>query len=147
MEKLFLYKKIIKKGKTISFWKSCSDGVFHKFSVSYYNNENIYYLDGLKVTAKVFHEKMGETIPEYIVGGVSEKCLRDNIKKPYFIAIFERQKTELNRLFFQRIYVPPVTFNISNVDSHPSVIISFAFYSDYGAEIYFADGQYHLEKW
>ena len=87
------------------------------------------------------------SIPEYIVTGVSEECLRNKIKRPYFIAIFERQESGITRLFFQQVYVPPVNINLSNINSSPRVVISFAFYSGYGAEIYFQNGEYHLERW
>ena len=83
-------------------------------------------------------------IPDYIVTGIS---IHNKIKKPYFIAIFERQETGIKRHFFQQIFVPPVTIKLANENSRQKVVISFAFYSGYGAEIYFTDGEYHLEKW
>ena len=86
-------------------------------------------------------------IPEYIVTGLSEQCIRNKLKKPYFIAIFERQEIGIERHFFQQVFVPPVTIQLSVDNPLPKVIISFAFYSGYGAEIYFADGKYHLETW
>ena len=86
-------------------------------------------------------------IPEYIVSGVSEQFLRDKIKKPYFIAIFERHETGIERLFFQQVFVPPVDFSLEKNNSHPSVVISFAFNSGYGAEIHYDDEGYHLERW
>ena len=42
----------------------------------------------------------GNGVPEYIVTGVSEFGLKYKIKKPYFIAIFEKQQTQILRLFF-----------------------------------------------
>jgi len=89
----------------------------------------------------------GNDIPEYFVCGICEQCLLGKLKKPYFIAIFERQKDGIKRLFFQQIYVPPVHFNLSTLDSRVRVVISFAFYSDYGAEIYYENGAYHLADW
>lgn len=89
----------------------------------------------------------GNDIPEYIVCGVCEQCLHAKLKKPYFIAIFERQKEGIKRLFFQQIFVPPVHFNLTNLNSRPRIVISFAFYSDYGAEIYYENGEYALANW
>ncbi|MBD3288476.1 hypothetical protein GF337_06690 [candidate division KSB1 bacterium] len=86
-------------------------------------------------------------IPEYFVAGVSETGLRKRIKKPYFIAVFERQTTGIKRLFFQQVFVPPVNFNLTNVENEPRVVISFAFSSDYGAEIYYHNGEFRLESW
>ncbi|MEE4311458.1 MAG: hypothetical protein V2J62_06270 [candidate division KSB1 bacterium] len=87
------------------------------------------------------------TIPDYVISGVCESCLNAEEKMPYYIAIFERQETGIVRQFFQRVYVPPVNFQQSNERGFPSVVISFAFASDYGAEIYFQDNEYHLEIW
>jgi len=86
-------------------------------------------------------------IPEYVVTGISDYSIRNNIKKPYFIAIFERLETGVKRQFFQQVFVPPVTVKLSTETSKPKVIISFAFYSGYGAEIYYNNGEYRLEKW
>lgn len=86
-------------------------------------------------------------IPEYIVTGVCDPCIANRLKQPYIIAIFERDNDGIKRLFFQRVFVPPVSIQVDNSDSNPSIIISFAFNSDYGAEIYFKDGEYLLETW
>jgi hypothetical protein len=85
--------------------------------------------------------------PEYIVGGVSDEYLRNKTKKPYFIAIFEKTHSKIERKFFQQVYIPPVTMELKNENDEPRIVISFAFYSDYGAEIYFRNNEYYLEKW
>lgn len=86
-------------------------------------------------------------IPEYFVAGVSTSGLQAKIKRPYFIAVFERQETGIRRLFFQQVFVPPVNFSLTTVDDKPRVVISFAFSSDYGAEIYYKSGEFCLESW
>ena len=86
-------------------------------------------------------------IPEYFVAGVSKSGLQNKIKRPYFIAVFERQETGIRRLFFQQVFVPPVNFNLTKVENKPRVVISFAFSSDYGAEIYYQSGEFCLESW
>ncbi len=86
-------------------------------------------------------------IPEYFVAGVSKSGLQEKIKRPYFIAVFERQETGVRRLFFQQVFVPPVNFNLTKIDNKPRIIISFAFSSDYGAEIYYKSGEFCLESW
>lgn len=86
-------------------------------------------------------------IPEYFVAGICQQCIENNIKMPYFIAIFERQESGVKRLFFQRVFVPPVNIYLVNGEPHSSVVISFAFATDYGAEIYYDNEEYHLEQW
>lgn len=90
-------------------------------------------------------------IPEYVVTGVSESSLQNKVEKerskPYFIAIFEAKNNIIKRLYFQQVYIPPVNLIISESDSEKRIIISFAFSSSYGAEIYYKGGEYHLERW
>lgn len=86
-------------------------------------------------------------LPEYIISGVSEQFLQNKIKKPYFVAIFERQETEIKRLFFQQVFIPPVNLSLVKDDAQSRVVISFAFSSEFGAEIYYDEEGYHLEQW
>lgn len=87
------------------------------------------------------------TVPEYIICGVSETMLTNNEKGPYFVVIFEQTQKGIQRLFLKKLLVPPVNLAPSKVKNRSGVVLSFAFYSDYAAEIYYADGAYQLEKW
>lgn len=86
-------------------------------------------------------------VPEYVICGLSETMLENQEKGPYFVAIFEQGKNGINRLYLNKLLVPPVTLDSSKETNRKGVIISFAFYSDYAAEIYFADNEYQLDKW
>ncbi|MFZ5517341.1 MAG: hypothetical protein ACOY90_11920 [Candidatus Zhuqueibacterota bacterium] len=86
-------------------------------------------------------------VPEYIICGVSEAMLQRQEKGPYFVAIFEQSKNGINRLYLQKLIVPPVTLDAAQTKNRSGVVISFAFYSDYAAEIYYADNTYQIENW
>ena len=86
-------------------------------------------------------------IPEYIICGFSKKMLFNNEKSPYFISIFEQSDSGLVRLYLQKLLIPPVTLNVSQDTKRSGIVISFAFFSSYGAEIFYENNQYHLDRW
>ncbi len=85
-------------------------------------------------------------IPEYIICGLSKSMLQHGEKGPYFLTIFEQTESGIKRLYLHKLLVPPVTLDISKDKERNGIIISFAFYSDYAAEIYFENNEYHLER-
>lgn len=88
----------------------------------------------------------GNKVPEYIICGVSRTMLERGEKAPYFVAIFENTHQGIERLYLQKLFVPPVSLNQSKNTARRGILILFSFYSDYSAEIYFESGEYHLEK-
>jgi len=88
----------------------------------------------------------GNEIPEYVICGVSQSMLSNKEVGPYFITIFENTETGIQRLYLHKLVVPPVDLDISKNKTRNGVIISFAFFSDYAAEIYYEENDYHLEK-
>lgn len=88
----------------------------------------------------------GNGSPEYIICGLSRSMVLRQERPAYFIAIFESMPTGMKRHYLQKLSVPPVTLDLSKDTTRPGIIISFAFYSDYAAEIYYEDNEYHLEK-
>jgi hypothetical protein len=87
----------------------------------------------------------GNNIPEDIICGFSRSMVQRQARPAYFIAIFESTPSGMKRNYLQKLSVPPVTLDVSKNTARPGIIISFAFYSDYAAEIYFEDNEYHLE--
>jgi len=88
----------------------------------------------------------GNDIPEYIICGFSNTMRRTGEKGPYFIAIFEQTEFGIKRLYLHKLLVPPVSLNISKDTLRNGILILFSFYSDFAAEIYFENNEYHVEK-
>ena len=86
-------------------------------------------------------------IPEYIICGVADSMLLHHEKNAYFIAMFEQTETGIKLQHLQSLLISPVNIKSSKNNVRPGLIISFAFFSDYAAEIYFENNKYHLEKW
>ena len=85
-------------------------------------------------------------IPEYVICGFSKSMKEHGEKAPFFITIFENTDNGIKRLYLQKLFVPPVSLDISKDTGRNGVLILFSFYSDYSAEIYFENNEYHLEK-
>lgn len=85
-------------------------------------------------------------VPEYIICGFSQSMKEHGEKAPYFVTIFENTDRGIERLYLQKLLVPPVSLEISRDTERNGILILFSFYSDYAAEIYFENNEYHLEK-
>ena len=85
------------------------------------------------------------TIPEYIICGVSDSMLQKHERGAYFIVMFEQTETGIVRHHIQQLWIAPV--NIKPSTERAGVIISFAFKSEYVAEIYYKNNKYHLQRW
>jgi hypothetical protein len=85
-------------------------------------------------------------VPEYTICGFSKSMKERGEKAPYFVAIFENTDNGIKRLYLQKLLVPPVSLAISKDTERNGILILFSFYSDYAAEIYFENNEYHLEK-
>ena len=85
-------------------------------------------------------------IPEYIICGFSKSMKERGEKAPYFVTIFENTNNGIKRVYLQKLLVPPVSLAISKNTERNGILILFSFYSDYAAEIYFENNEYHLEK-
>jgi len=86
-------------------------------------------------------------VPEYIICGVSDSMLHRDQKGAYFIAMFEQTEAGIQRRYLQRLWEAPVNLQPSDNHPNPSVVLSFAFHTDFAAEIYFEDNEYRLDKW
>jgi len=104
------------------------------------------YFDEAKGKLQLLSDLNRNGIPEYIICGFSPSMLQRNEKGPYFLTIFEQTDSGIKRLHLQKLLVAPVTLDLSKDQTRKGIIISFAFYSDYSAEIYFEQNEYHLEK-
>lgn len=104
------------------------------------------YFDEAKGKLQLLYDLNGNDIPEYIICGFSASMLQQNEKGPYFLTIFEQTGSGIKRLYLQKLLVAPVTLDFSKDQTRKGIIVSFAFYSDYSAEIYFEGNEYHLEK-
>lgn len=85
--------------------------------------------------------------PEYVVCGVSDSLLKSQQGSAYFIAIFEQTETGIKRQHLQKLAVAPVNIYSSNDKNRPGVVLSFAFSSEFAAEIYYENNSYKLERW
>lgn len=104
------------------------------------------FFDEAKGQLQLLSDLNGNDIPEYIICGFSTSMLQRNEKGPYFLTIFEQTGAGIKRLYLQKLLVAPVTLDFSKDPTRKGIIVSFAFYSDYSAEIYFEGNEYHLEK-
>jgi len=104
------------------------------------------YFDEAEGKLQLLYDLNGNDIPEYVICGYSQSMLSSGEKGPHFIAIFENTESGIQRLYLHKLLVPPVDLDISKDESRKGIIISFAFFSDYAAKIYFQDNGYHLEK-
>ena len=91
----------------------------------------------------------GNGTPEYLICGASDSLLNMHAHRAYFFAIFEQTDSGVQRKFLQRLNAPPVDLRENDRGDHrpPSVLLIFAFSSNFAAEIYYEDGQYRLERW
>jgi len=104
------------------------------------------YFDEASGKLQLLHDLNRNGIPEYIICGFSPVMLQRNEKGPYFLTIFEQTESGIKRLYLQKLLVAPVSLSFSKNPDRNGVMVSFAFYSDYAAEIYFEGNEYHLEK-
>jgi len=104
------------------------------------------FFDEAEGTLQLLYDLNNNGIPEYFICAYSQSMLSNGEKGPYFISIFENTETGIQRLYLHKLLVPPVDLDISKDDDRKGVIIAFAFFSDYAAEIYFQDKEYHVEK-
>ncbi|UCE07279.1 MAG: hypothetical protein JSW07_04395 [bacterium] len=88
----------------------------------------------------------GNNIPEYIICGFSKTMLQQGEKGPYFITIFEQTESGIKRLYLHKLLVPPVSLDISKNKKRNGILVLFSFYSDFAAEIYHENNEYHVEK-
>lgn len=84
--------------------------------------------------------------PEYIICGISKSMKERGEKAPYFLTIFENTDTGIKRLYLHKLLVPPVSLDISKDKKRNGIIVLFAFFSDFAAEIYYENNEYHVEK-
>ena len=89
----------------------------------------------------------GNGIPEYIICGISDSMLQQGETGAYFIAMFEKTESGLVRRHIQTIKIAPVNIKPSESNGRTGVILTFEFYTDYAAEIFYENEEYHLEKW
>jgi hypothetical protein len=87
----------------------------------------------------------GNNMPEYVICAFSRTMLQRKEKGAYFLAIFEKTNAGMEKRYLQKLSVSPVTLDLSK-NRERGIVISFAFYSDYAAEIYYEGNEYHLEK-
>ncbi len=85
--------------------------------------------------------------PEYIICGVSDSLLQEHRKGAYFITIFEQTPRGIERSYLQKLMVAPVSIAASDDEEHTGVVLTFAFFSEFAAEIYYENGQYQLDSW
>lgn len=104
------------------------------------------FFDEAEGTLQLLYDLNGNGIPEYVICGYSQSKLSSGEKAPYFIAIFENTEAGIQRLYVHQLLVPPVDLDISKDETRRGIIISFAFFSDYAAEIYFQNDSYNLDR-
>lgn len=91
----------------------------------------------------------GNGVPEYLICGASDSLLKIHEHRAYFFAIFEQTENGIERKFLQKLNAPPVNLRTNEREGNlpPSILLIFAFSSNFAAEIYYEDGQYRLERW
>lgn len=103
------------------------------------------FFDEAKGKLQLVLDLNGNNLPEYVICAFSRSMLQRNEKGAYFLAIFEQTDQGMERRYLQKLSVSPVTLDLSK-NRERGIIISFAFFSDYAAEIYYEENEYHLEK-
>jgi len=110
------------------------------------SEEHQQYFDEARGKLQLLFDINGNSTPEYIICGFSKSMLEKKEKAPYFIAIFEQTGAGIKRLYLHKLLIPPVSLEISKDTSRHGVLILFSFFSDFAAEIYYDNDEYHVEK-
>ena len=103
------------------------------------------FFDEEKGQLQLLFDMNNNSIPEYVICGISDSMLIKNERSAYFITMFENTEAGIVRHHIQKLRIAPV--NIKPSTERAGVIISFAFNSEFAAEIYFEKNNYHLYRW
>jgi len=103
------------------------------------------FFDEEKAQLQLLHDVNNDSIPDYIICGVADSIIQREERGAYFITMFEKTESGFERLHIQQLRIAPV--NIKPSKDRPGVLISFAFSSDFAAEIYYENEEYHLQRW
>jgi hypothetical protein len=108
-------------------------------------NDQQVFFDEAKAQLQILQDMNSDAVIDYVICGISDSLKKSGHSPAYFVAIFK--KTEA---FFQKEYVQPLRVspvNLTPSENRPGVLISFAFSSDFVAEIYFENKTYQLQRW
>ena len=103
------------------------------------------FFDEEKAQLQLIHDVNNNSLPDYIICGVADSIRQKEGRGAFFITMFEQADSGFVRLHIQPLRIAPV--NLKPSEEHPGVLISFAFHSDYAAEIYYENNAFHLQRW
>ena len=105
------------------------------------------FFDESNSNLQLLFDMNNNNIPEYIICGVSDSLRQQGALRAYFIAMFEQTDVGFKRHYIQQLRIAPVNIKPSENKKRPGVIVIFEYFSEFGAEIYFENEEYHLERW
>ncbi len=105
------------------------------------------YFEENNAKLQFLYDLNGNGTPEYIICGVSDSILTRGERRPFFAAIFEQTEQGIERQYLQGLNLCPVNLEINETPERTGVVLYFKFFSDFAAEIYYQDDEYHLDKW
>lgn len=105
------------------------------------------YFDQNDAKLQMLHDLNQNGTLEYIICGVSDSLMKRNQRGAYFVAIFEQTKKGIERCYLQKLMIAPVSLKPAENAEHDGVVLTFAFFSEFAAEIYYENGQYKLDRW
>ncbi len=103
------------------------------------------FFDEAKAQLQLLQDMNNDSVLDFVFCGVSDSLLKSGKSPAYFIAIFQKTNARYKKEYLQPLRIIPV--NLSPGTDRPGVIISFAFSSDFVAEIYYENKAYHLQRW
>ena len=105
------------------------------------------YFDQNKAKLQMLQDMNQNGTLEYIICGVSDSLMQQHQRGAYFIAIFEQTNKGIERRYLQKLMIAPVSLKPAENAEHEGVVLTFAFFSEFAAEIYYENGQYQLDRW
>ena len=105
--------------------------------------DQLVFFDEAKAQLQLLQDMNNDSIVDYVICGVSDSLKMTGAAPAYFISIFKKANSRFQKEYIQQLRVIPV--NLTPSKDRPGVMVSFAFSSDFVAEIYYENNKYHKD--
>jgi len=107
--------------------------------------DQLVFFDEAKAHLQLLQDMNNDSIVDYVICGVSDSLKKTGAAPAYFISIFKKANSHFQKEYIQQLRVIPL--NLAPSKDRPGIMVSFAFSSDFVAEIYYENSKYHLQRW